>query len=405
MISHLILSWQVWNWSFEQATYNLHQANISVLQQGDPWRLNYDNVSNVGYWAVRRVPAMLKHISDIFKTVFGAAAVGRNARVRPVYAGQVVNAYFLENGLQYMEAVWGHPSLFFHSVAGAPYFDPGPVDESPALTADQVLQGWQDSVANLSIARGLGGPNYLAKYSALAAYYGLSFQAYEGGPDTVEGIDQGGPLYAKANASVDPRITPICVEYLKVWSEYGQMMGPLNWFAIGAADTLDQYGIYAVLWSMAVPHTPKVAAIDATRVQALPPPSPSLPRLPVAQYNASLYAGHPVPARPIWFPGENATFFYFFVNEHPPSTTPVTITIYAALESTTPAPVEVSLAAKEGPAVATLTTTCSPTKDWTTAGPCTPLQLPGPALWQGVVVLRLRELKQFVAVAAIDVAL
>ena len=57
MISRLILSWQVWNWSFEQATYNLHQANISVLQQGDPWRLNYDNVSNVGYWAVRRACA------------------------------------------------------------------------------------------------------------------------------------------------------------------------------------------------------------------------------------------------------------------------------------------------------------------------------------------------------------
>ena len=45
---------EVWNWQFRQATDNLHAANDSVLNHGDPYHLNYDNCSNPGYWAWRR---------------------------------------------------------------------------------------------------------------------------------------------------------------------------------------------------------------------------------------------------------------------------------------------------------------------------------------------------------------
>ena len=56
---------EVWNWEFPQATANPIAANESVLKDGDPHHLNYDNCSNVGYWAWRRTAYQIKHISDI----------------------------------------------------------------------------------------------------------------------------------------------------------------------------------------------------------------------------------------------------------------------------------------------------------------------------------------------------
>ena len=39
---------EVWNWGFEVAGYNLHAANASVLDDGDPHRFNYDGCNNPG---------------------------------------------------------------------------------------------------------------------------------------------------------------------------------------------------------------------------------------------------------------------------------------------------------------------------------------------------------------------
>ena len=73
---YLEYSNEVWNWGFPQAVANLHAANESVLRDGDPHHLNYDNCSNPGYWAWRRTAYQIKHISDLFKTVFGEENVG-----------------------------------------------------------------------------------------------------------------------------------------------------------------------------------------------------------------------------------------------------------------------------------------------------------------------------------------
>ena len=104
------------------AIANLHAANDSVLNQGDPYHLNYDNCSSVGYWAWRRTAYEIKRISDLFKTVFGEENVGSWKRVRSILAGQVVYTAVIVHGLNYINDVFGSPSKFFHGIAVAPYF-------------------------------------------------------------------------------------------------------------------------------------------------------------------------------------------------------------------------------------------------------------------------------------------
>ena len=91
---------EVWNWQFRQATDNLHAANYSVLHDGDPHHLNYDNSNNPGYWAWRRTAYQIKHVADLFKTVFGDDNVGPWKRVRPILSGQVSYPFVIETGLE-----------------------------------------------------------------------------------------------------------------------------------------------------------------------------------------------------------------------------------------------------------------------------------------------------------------
>ena len=62
----------------------------------------------------------LMRIGQIFGEAFGKAEVP-NGRVRPVLAGQEGDGPQWE-GLQYLDAVHGHPSDFIHATANAPYF-------------------------------------------------------------------------------------------------------------------------------------------------------------------------------------------------------------------------------------------------------------------------------------------
>lgn len=243
---------EVWNWQFEVATYNLHMANASVLAHGDPNHLNYDNCSNEGFWAWRRTAYMCKHVADLFKTVFGDENVGRGKRVRPLLAGQVSSPFVVENGLEYIDAVFGPPRDFLHGIAGAPYFGIGPSDTNPQLTVDEIYAGFDSSIHNMSIAAGFGEENFMAAHVAMAYHYGLEMRAYEGGPDT-SGPNLGKPYLAiKGQANIDPRIEGRIATYLTNWYSWGDAMGPLNYFVAGATNLIDQYGSYGILEDMRV---------------------------------------------------------------------------------------------------------------------------------------------------------
>jgi hypothetical protein len=176
---------EVWNYAFPQAHTNVALANDSVLHQGDPYHLNYDNCSNVWYWAIRRTAYQLTHIADLFKTVFGAENVGPWKRVRPILAEQVGWPFVMMLAVDYLNAVHGPPSTYIHGVAGAPYFNLGSFGTWSNLTTEQVLDAFSLNIQEMSPESGWSEKEWLAVFGIYAAWYKLPIYGYEGGPDKI----------------------------------------------------------------------------------------------------------------------------------------------------------------------------------------------------------------------------
>jgi hypothetical protein len=271
---YLEFSNEVWNGGFPQYHGNVAAANDSVINQGDPHHFNYDDISNVGYWAVRRTAYQIKYIADLFKTVFGAENVGPWKRVRPILAGQTSYPPVLMNGLDYLNAIFGPPSSFIHGIAIAPYFSIMPYDNWTNLTTDQVIDAWNSSVMAMLPENGWGYKEAIGMLAIYAAWYKLPVYGYESGADTAGrcGLCS---IEAKINAIRDPRLTDICVTYLNGWYRYG--FQEINWYTVGASNT-DRWGSFSLLEDMR-----QETLIDTTHmfnatspVAKLPRPSPKL---------------------------------------------------------------------------------------------------------------------------------
>lgn len=368
------------------------------MYAGDPYHLNATGLvgdGNPGYWMARWHVAKLREAAVVFGAAFGAGSVGKDRRVRPVYAWQCGDTQDTV-GLPYLLSIYGEPATFFHSIACAPYMTIGDAANSPSLTADEVLAGWRSYQQNISVA-GTGGfsnLNYVASLSAAAAYWGLRAQAYEAGPDTAQGLNDGPPLWAKANASADPRITQIVFDYLQSWHLLGDHMGPQNYYTFGAGPLQDRYGIYTIVQDMSKPSTPKLVAIDqarATRVVA----TALIPTIP-ATLNASFFVGHRVPAQPNGFVGwcDNCDFFV-----QTPTPLRVVVTLTTGSDDTATANLTVGLS---GPTRNVQTVACPPSGDWAKYVPCAPSQpFDVPA---GVSVFRVGRGRPWLGSVIIDAA-
>jgi len=321
---------EVWNWGFSQATWNLNAAVASV-NSGDPFKLNYDNCNNKWYWGYRRVALRLKQITDAFASVWGQEAI--NTRVRPVLAGQVVQPLIAQLGLDYINAVYGPPKKWFHSIAGAPYFNLGDLNNNMTMTKDQVLDAMQQSIDTMSPSIGVGGNNYLAGHVSLARWYGLEVRGYEGGPDTF------GPngIQAKSDASLDPRMKDLVIQYLNNWYSYG--FGPLNWFVAGADSYNSQYGTWAITDDIKNLAVPKVLGIDAVRTSP-PPPLAVGPAVPTT-LNATEFVGHRVPIVDPYlrYLSNNSDFFYIIRANNPGN---YKFTVYTSGTSSAPLIIDVN---------------------------------------------------------------
>jgi hypothetical protein len=53
----------------------------------------------------------------------------------------------------------------------------GPSDTDPNLTVDEIFEGFDSSIANMSIAAGFGQENFMAAHVAMAYHYGLQMRA------------------------------------------------------------------------------------------------------------------------------------------------------------------------------------------------------------------------------------
>jgi hypothetical protein len=240
---------EVWNWGFEQAQWNLQQAQADVAA-GDP-DLNYDKVNDSYTWAARRIAKRIKTISDQFKTEYGASAF--QSTVRPVLATQVEwPAYWLVDGLNFLNARYGAPSNYLYACAGAPYFNLGDANDQTDLTEPQVIAALSSSVNEMAQDLNIEACETLSRYN------NLQFVAYEGGPDTFGPND----VAAKSASAADPKMRTLVDRYMQTWLGYGG--GLFNWYCGGATNYDTAYGTWGLTDDIADTNSQKLLAIQDT---------------------------------------------------------------------------------------------------------------------------------------------
>lgn len=391
----------MWNWQFSQTEYSFLAANHSVTVDGDPFHFNYDACNNTGYWLWRRTAYQAAvRIPSLLSKAF-PGQVGNGKRVRPLLSGQASSPNVLENGLAYLGSVWGPPGGMLHGLAVAPYFNLGAQNTNQSIDVGGVLDAFAANAASQSPSAGVSQDVPNALHAALAAYNGLQLRAYEGGPDSscpgaTANCSQVS-LHARANASIDDRLTPIIEQYLNDWAGWG-VTGPLNYFVAGATPLLDKFGVYGLLYDMSVQSTPKSRAVDGVRVAPRPPPSPSLPAPPLTFLNATKYAGYSLPERNpfLRYLELNATFLYLVRSPYTTTTSgggggavgapPTGLRVTVLAGSTQALPIEVALGPDRAVSVMTTPSTSGAFLN------CTPAEFPGALLPGTVVAVRLKAL-------------
>jgi hypothetical protein len=250
---------ELWNFSFQQASWNRQQA-LNEVALGNS-NLNYDGELDPRFWWTRRVAKRTLEIADIFESTMGPGS--RNTRFLPVLAGRCWLTDELSDSLKYIEANYGPPRNLIHSIAVAPYIYINFGDEPAGpLTKDQILDFLQTDLNNLA-----ENANFEA-FRALAAWYGLSLDAYEAGVDTA------GPnnLPAKGDAHRDPRMRQIIRDYLTLMSSWG--FEEIGWSAWGAGTFASPFGAWGLSDDITTVNTsPKALGIDDVRLA--PPPAPT----------------------------------------------------------------------------------------------------------------------------------
>ena len=180
---------EVWNpsigyWIFESK----RDASDSINNRGDPYHLTYAAVEGgdiTDEYSFRLTAYQAVRISLLFRAVFGDAAM--MTRVRPLLAGQHGNINTINQGINYINAVWGetnayghtgHPTAYYlYGIAVAPYCPSG---------EDAVDTSSVDGMIGSALAD-LANTNYwypvpqMTRMSDIAVANGINLLAYEGG--------------------------------------------------------------------------------------------------------------------------------------------------------------------------------------------------------------------------------
>lgn len=247
---------EVWNWQFEQATWNLDRALAEAAAGAD---IAFDGATDANVLRWRRIARESVRVGRLFVQEFGAGSMG--ARVRPVLAGQIAWSRQFIEGIRYIERVQGRPRDLIFALAGAPYYNVGELDARTDLTPSRVLEALAAS------EQAIADTTQYEVLAALTAWYGLSpFVAYEGGPDTYGGNN----VLAKAQAHRDPRIRPLMTRAIRRWFASGG--GLYNHYASGADDWETSFGAWSLVERMQDVAAPKLLAMD----DAARPPFPEV---------------------------------------------------------------------------------------------------------------------------------
>lgn len=202
----LYVEWsnEMWNGLFDQTQRNYDAASAEIAAGWS--NLNFDGETNPFYLAWRRSARRAKEVSDIFRSVFGDAAM--MTRVRPVLAGQLARPTVITQGLEFITKVFGPPGRYFYAISPAVYFDVNN-NTRTNLTVDQIFAELPAQVTVLK--------KDVMLYTIWAQYYKLKNIAYEGGPH-LKGDES---LNAKLAANRDPRMQNLIIQLYNDWFSAG----------------------------------------------------------------------------------------------------------------------------------------------------------------------------------------
>lgn len=248
---------EVWNFApdFTQSRRNL-EAAAAEIRAGDPHKLRYDGNTDRHDAAWRRIAYQAKRLSDLFRSVFGDAAM--LTRVRPVLATQTANAWVYQQGLRYLDTVHGAPRTYLWGLAGTSYFYLKHEDRAD-LTVDRIF-------ADLDHATTRG---WMQTLVAWARAFGLRPLCYEGGHH----ITGSQSAAVKVAANRDPRMKDALLRNYRDWFEVG---GDLHNY-VALAGRWGPFGQWGLSESIASQDGPKWEAVEA--LLASPPVAPTVGKL------------------------------------------------------------------------------------------------------------------------------
>lgn len=239
---YLEFSNEVWNPAFESYHRNLAAAEAEVAAGGS--NLNADGDANHEHWAHRRVARRTREIAEVFRSVFGSAAMG--SRVRPLLCGHFYATETLTQGLDFLERTYGPARGLLYAIGTSQYDTPSPESSRRTdLTVEQIVSEW---TANLDLAR-----RRAQTCAGIARTYGLRFLSYEGGVCCV-GSES---VVAKAAANRDPRVRDLVARLAgNFFAEGGD-----SFCYFAAVSPYDRTGMYGLTDDLTILDTPKTRGI------------------------------------------------------------------------------------------------------------------------------------------------
>jgi hypothetical protein len=221
---------ELWNFAgaFSQSGWNRDQAAAEAAAEQI---LDYDGDQNEYYWAWRRVGKRTVEISNIFRSVFGDAAM--MTTVRPVLEWQQGNGQatatqafgfldgYYNNGRGRFVATPHPVSYYIYGGSGSAYY--GPDNGSDALTLNNIWTNGSNDLDNWAPDQTLD--------ASFAAAFGLKRLAYEGGPSM---DNLGHSESVKEQAWNDPRMKRSVIEHHDFWEAHSG--DELFYFYLGGED-------------------------------------------------------------------------------------------------------------------------------------------------------------------------
>lgn len=236
---------EVWNFGFPQYTYNKLAAIDEVKRGGS--KLNADSATDPEVWTHRRHAARLIQIAEIFRSIYGNAAMMQT--IRPVYASWLIqpDSHYADV-LKWVGTAYGPPSRYFYALADAAYFNAQKASKTASV--DEILAAMRaDSDHNVAARQSI---------QRIAEQYGLKHFEYEVGPDNGGGSTENVANRIRANRA--PGMKDLILHDATD-----------NWFARGgdlymyfaAPGAYSRYGCWGLSEDVNQLNTPKWQAIYA----------------------------------------------------------------------------------------------------------------------------------------------